>query len=435
MHSKQVFAGIPTLAFFLPLALLLPGIAFAQSNSVKQKGGSLDHLIVRTSLWDTTILDFGKVHQGFGFTWLSSSKEGVRSVHPSLSLNGQRVGETVIRAKEGKLSQISISIFNRGDNGVIPVGDFRKLEGSWLAYMEGVVGSKPEDTSASRDAVAGQTRLVWHKGPNTYILESSVTRYPEFLRLLVEPKPSGAGYLGGGTARVSARRSDLPKNVVRDANGDVYIAGIPMVDQGEKGYCAVASAERVFRYYGLQVDQHDLAQISQSSAAVGTSPERMIEALGTVASKVKLRPQTLIEWDTAKFIREVENYNRAAAKMKLQTYNLRRFSFEEYYSTVDPDLFREIRTKGTVYRSFQSSVARSIDQGIPLLWGLELGVYPEPDIPQARGGHMRLIIGYNSRNQEVIYSDSWGEGHAKKKMPMGDAYSVTNGLYTLNPAH
>jgi hypothetical protein len=40
-----------------------------------------------------------------------------------------------------------------------------------------------------------------------------------------------------------------------------------MVDQGEKGYCVVASVERVLRYYGGTVDQHELAQIANSDAA------------------------------------------------------------------------------------------------------------------------------------------------------------------------
>jgi hypothetical protein len=43
-----------------------------------------------------------------------------------------------------------------------------------------------------------------------------------------------------------------------------------MVDQGDKGYCVVASVERVMRYYGAAVDQHELAQVANSDAAIGT---------------------------------------------------------------------------------------------------------------------------------------------------------------------
>lgn len=68
-----------------------------------------------------------------------------------------------------------------------------------------------------------------------------------------------------------SRRSDLKDSVSVKDNGDTVIGGVPMVDQGRKGYCAVASAERVFRYYGLQVDQHAMAQIAQSSSRLGTN--------------------------------------------------------------------------------------------------------------------------------------------------------------------
>ena len=50
----------------------------------------------------------------------------------------------------------------------------------------------------------------------------------------------------------------------------------------------------------------------------------------------------------------------------------------------------------------------------------------EEQIPQAVGGHMRLIIGYNSIANEVLYSDSWGLGHEEKRMSLDDAWTMTN---------
>ena len=44
---------------------------------------------------------------------------------------------------------------------------------------------------------------------------------------------------------------------------------------------------------------------------------------------------------------------------------------------------------------------------------------------------MRLIVGYNEVRGEVIYSDSWGEGHAHKRMDAQDALSITTGMYYL----
>jgi hypothetical protein len=50
-------------------------------------------------------------------------------------------------------------------------------------------------------------------------------------------------------------------HVKRDpVSGDVWLGDVPMVDQGQKGYCVVASAERVMRYYGSKVDENELAR-------------------------------------------------------------------------------------------------------------------------------------------------------------------------------
>ena len=60
-----------------------------------------------------------------------------------------------------------------------------------------------------------------------------------------------------------------PAHVKKLPNGDVLLETVPMVDQGQKGYCVVATAERVMRYYGVQVDEHELAELANSSATAG----------------------------------------------------------------------------------------------------------------------------------------------------------------------
>jgi len=46
---------------------------------------------------------------------------------------------------------------------------------------------------------------------------------------------------------------------------------------------------------------------------------------------------------------------------------------------------------------------------------------------------MRLIIGYNDKTEEIIFSDSWGAGHEAKRMKMSDAYKASHGLFVLKP--
>jgi hypothetical protein len=60
-------------------------------------------------------------------------------------------------------------------------------------------------------------------------------------------------------------------------------------------------------------------------------------------------------------------------------------------------------------------------------------MFEEEDTPQSWGGHMRLIIGYNKAKSEIIYTDSWGEGHSLKRMPAVEAWCMTMGMYAMIP--
>ena len=86
-------------------------------------------------------------------------------------------------------------------------------------------------------------------------------------------------------------------------------------------------------------------------------------------------------------------------------------------------------------KKFYTSIRSSINEGIPLLWSLEVGLYPEEPklLAQGGGGHMRTIIGYNDKKERLIFSDSWGEGHEFKTMNMNDAFKATRGLFLLKP--
>jgi hypothetical protein len=55
---------------------------------------------------------------------------------------------------------------------------------------------------------------------------------------------------------------ELPQNVKELENGDVYIQNIPKVNQGQKGYCVVTTTQQLIEYYGIQADQHQIAQVA-----------------------------------------------------------------------------------------------------------------------------------------------------------------------------
>jgi hypothetical protein len=104
------------------------------------------------------------------------------------------------------------------------------------------------------------------------------------------------------------------------------------------------------------------------------------------------------------------------------------------YGAMKGPVLKEARTKNKSDLSrFQREVQTHVDAGVPLLWSVQLGLIEEPGLPQAGGGHMRLIIGYNTKTQEILYSDSWGAGHELKRMKADDAWTITTQLVTIEP--
>ena len=257
--------------------------------------------------------------------------------------------------------------------------------------------------------------------------------------------------VGGANAAKGAKK--IVDNVIRDPRGDVFIDNVPMVDQGQKGYCAAATSERVLRYYGLQVDEHEIAQAAGTSAEGGTSLLGMKNSVSAIGKRYSLA--TVVAYgDFQKsdqdriegLVREVEGYNRAARKLKKEPIKegvyMKRQGHSIAYdpraldAAMDPEVLKYMKTEGTQkskYAKFLKDVHDQVNKGIPVFWGVTLGMYPEPEIPQSNGGHMRLIIGYNDKKKEILYTDTWGAGHELKRMPAEWAWTITHCLMYMKP--
>ena len=426
--------------------LLIRGSSAAQDSSDPRLKNlppqTLDSVIgAGGNLWKTKLSYFAERFQPHGFRWMSSDKAALRSVYPRLRMFEERVGETVVRGKKGKIHRVDVSIYNRGDHGSISGSDLEAMTDRWKKHITSATKTKPEPEAKAKDSAVNLERVLWYTDSSAILLETSSTGgQPQFMRLRLAPKPRGAFYLGNttGTLRKTVSRSDLRGNIKTTSSGDVVIQGIPMVDQGPKGYCAVASAERVFRYYGLETDQHEMAELARTSSTGGTSPTMMYEALKEASLGAQLRVFSIIEWDTKKFFDDIKAYNRFAKKEGLPEApdDWRRIRYlDQVYDALDPKAYKKHKAeRGNYFKSFLTQVEDNIDDGIPLFWGIRLGMYPEPEIPQAVGGHMRLIIGYNHRDDSIIYSDSWGPGHEAKRMPADQAFAITNGLFLIKPS-
>jgi hypothetical protein len=319
--------------------------------------------------------------------------------------------EVTVDFVEGQINGINISIYNRADGGPITAEQFNDRYMLTGKKMSELTKARPSARKANIRQGLLTEGYLWRSKLGMAALEKNPEADQgdfQFLRLRLTPH-SAVGPIANSMRagnRTSIRKSDLPEHVAKDGSA-VLIKGIPMVDQGPKGYCVVASAQRLFEHYGIPCDQHQLAQVVGSDVESGTNSGEVMRALSKLDFRFKTRFSIL-----------------ACA-----------FSDGKLYSA-------KVRSDGDVDpgsefdgRDFKKTVARHIDAGIPLLWALQLGRFPEepPISKQASGGHMRMIIGYDLVSEKVIFTDSWGAGHERKMMTMEHAFAATTALYIITP--
>ncbi len=407
-----------------------------------------------TEAWEESAVDFAVDRAKDGFKFTDAKRTAVVCMKRGACIwNGLEVWEARIHygSVGGGATRIELSLYNRGDDSEgsgLSEEDFKAMQekiGAALSPAKpGAVGKKELRNGGFRHSQSWtkcdpEVELTWGTTGG-----KAQGREVDFVRLTLRPKnaPSAArkkaGKTGGGTA---AKMKAIKTNVRKNDSGDVWIGGVPMVDQGQKGYCAAAVAERVLRYYGKEIDEHEIAQMAGTTAKGGTSVAEMIETVKAVGSKCRLGFSTIVSMggNLGEIEKELDQYNRAAKQMKETELTLAQFTegnlihVSDMRKAMKPKVLKRMRMKDSRFKKFLTGVKTQVDAGIPVFWGVTLGCYPEPEIPQASGGHMRLIIGYNPQTKEILYTDTWGAGHELKRMPEDWAFTITHDAFFLRP--
>ena len=411
----------PTLRIARPDHAAALAILFLERNLILN--ADLDFLLRGPATWTLTAdaLDrrftVPQTNDPLYFQWLDSDRKRARftrkpysNVTAALSLlNGQvPIQEANLDFENGRLTRATLSLFNRGDSDPLTVPEFEKLIQNTGRSLGQLLATTPKPQTSAPGAPIKTSGWLWTSPDTVALMEHNdinaraakgASNQPEYLRLKLAPAQNRDWSLGaktlGATSSIVTKAS-LLKNLRQTPEGATYIAGIPMVDQGDKGYCVVASCQRLFEFYQVPCDQHELAQLVGTTADGGTNSRLMEAGLNKIDSTFKTRFKALIS----------------------------------------PGMDRRDRERLDTAR-FAKMIQTSIDEGIPLLWTLQLGraeeIPPLSTTGQVTGGHMRLIIGYDPKTSQVLFTDSWGAGHELKRMSLQGAYTSTDGLYTLTP--
>lgn len=358
--------------------------------------------------------------------------EHLRAPAGSISLGELSTGEVIINVEGGKPVALQAMLYNKGDDGSISADNFNSQLEDAKAAIEQLTGVRAKVRRAGKADSAVKLKSwewAWDNGIIRLEANSSGKKKDfeaEFIRLSAGPD---AKALSGGGARDTVRKNELRGNITTEEDGTVWLEGLPMVDQGQKGYCVPATLARVFAYYGMdKVDQHALAAVCDSSADGGTTSRGMEQAMRDVCKQ--FRTKFIIIDDYVTNLKSViEPYNKFAKRADVEPLSIS----DDVFGTADPKVLRQARAgKPAQVTKWMKDIKKSIDSGTPVIWMVMLGIYKEEvGLPQSRGGHARLIIGYNLKKKTIIYTDSWGAMHARKTIKAEDAASMTTGRYII----
>lgn len=420
--------------------LLLPLLISCCISSLALGGGDMGAEMKSGTFWTTPQTElFTKYFSGEHGSWVDKDKTQWRIAKPGIKLKGMSLGEMLVNWKEGVPQSMTVMLYNKGDNGAIDKAEFeQRLERITTALTE-LTGAKPKEYRASRrEAVVKVSgwSWIWDKGAVSLEINTSKDGREfeaEFIRLKLGPSEAA---IARTDSSARATRSDIKQNVKQEGKR-VVIQGIPMVDQGEKGYCVVATAARIFSYYGMDyVDQHELASLGNASASEGTSVQGMTESLKKIGARFQIKIRVLDSvMETREFRNLIKAYNRAASKLK-KTKVEDDFDWSGFWGNADAEALRIARAGSpSQMDKWIHAIRPYIMAGVPVLWSVQLGIVPEPvGLFQTRGGHLRLIIGFDEEKKTVIFSDSWGAAHTEKEMPLADAMAITTARQVMQPS-
>ncbi len=381
----------------------------------------LDYLMNFSELWRCTPDVFEKKYRPKAasqqaespqFEWLNMEKSRARfmrkistNVDLVLTLFGKTVPveEAVVEFVDGRATRATISFYSQSTLKGVQLTDFTNTFRTVGANLGRILNVSPSNLSASVGQTIKTVRWGWKTAQGIALLEhndytaSGPAGQPEFMRLKIAAPDQGDWIMGRLTAGMQP--TGLAKKITATPEGDVYVLGVPMVDQGSQGYSEIACCQRLFQFMQIPFEIRQLTQLTHLAPLGAKNGASMHYFLSKVDDNLKVALKTHI--DPMQLMNSSGDGKRRVSQ-----------------------------------RQFALLIKQFVDKGIPLIWALELGRFPEePPLPadrQTSGGHMRLIIGYNSETNQILFSDSWGPGHELKRMGETEAYEATLGVYTVS---
>ncbi|MHB9138804.1 MAG: cysteine peptidase family C39 domain-containing protein [Victivallaceae bacterium] len=384
------------------------------------------------------------------FFWNDSDKTTLlfsfRNKQQQMTFAGFKVYNASLIFKDFNLSRIYISFYNRSDAGDLDSKTFDETLKNIEQAVTKIANGKSGSPSTIPLSVAKKIHVKSYYCDDFYLklewsfMENASAYQAEFITLTILPPDQNE------SVRVNASLTtyDLKSRVKANDDGDRFLE-IPATTQRAQ-WSVAATAERVMRYYGASINQNILIELINSNQGDGLT--KMRKAIKQTTDLLKIKYNSLYKNQdiskNVKFLKMVETYNAEAARIKADKIDLAQYSSQKgkkisydkkaMLLAMTPELFKATRSREIIgFLQFKRDVVNNINAGIPLIWATLTNVFPIPDKPRKGiGYHVRLITGYNIKENAVIYSDSWGP-RDKRKMSWEEAWAISMDISTYTP--
>ena len=319
-----------------------------------------------------------------------------------------------LQAGEGRVTSILLQFANRGDfpgfqhcvvdRSQPSAGELKAFEKALksdftalTAALTAKLGEPKRERALFGGLDAGRLSLRWEWYGHALLVSQD---QGQMVMLKIVP----AGKAKSAQLGDDQVRRMFKERISRRPGGDVLLDQIPMVNQGPKGYCVPATFERYLRYAGIPADMYELAACGGNNFSGGTSFHAMTQGL---ANYVTRHGRGL---EKTEFELTVQSVARYIDQGRPIMWGM--FSTKDYNDLADANSTE--RKKATDLAKWKPTpTAKEIDR-----------LYPDPE-----SAHACLIIGYNRATKEIAVSDSWGPRFQERWIPAAAAQKVSQGEY------
>lgn len=336
---------------------------------------------------------------------------------PDRRLFNARPYSIALYAAEGKPTSLSVVYANKGDSfGSKGSGEehfdkdappkeaariLREAMAKDMAALTAALQQKLGEPQRQRfgEGEGRRTVLRWNWRGHAILLSEAEGEYVGLQIETIAFVDSGGRIKRTPEAVVRARAL---ANVQKRENGDVVIDDIPMVDQGPKGYCVPATAERAMRYLDVPADMYVLAMAGGSGYGGGTNVQALLEG---VERDLRRKGRSFEHWKGELKWRELMKHIDRGVPIIWSMHSTKEFNERANSQT-------KARRNVTDWKEWAKKLAAQSKQS--------------PLSSSDEAGHVVLIIGYNKETGEIAFSDSWGENYKERWITVADAEKVSS---------